>query len=54
MMGDGVIDISAIRNAAERAGYSGLYEVELVSATWDQCDPFKIVNICVNRYMSDC
>jgi sugar phosphate isomerase/epimerase len=29
MMGDGVIDISAIRNAAERAGYSGLYEVEL-------------------------
>ena len=42
MMGDGVIELRAIRAAVERAGYSGLIEVEIFNETiWgmplDEC-----------------
>ena len=40
MMGDGVIDIPAIRQMVERAGYSGACEVEIFSARdWWKRDP---------------
>jgi sugar phosphate isomerase/epimerase len=54
MMGDGVIDIAAIRAAADRAGFDGFYEVELVSTVWTQRDPAEVVRICVDRYRTHC
>ncbi len=54
MMGDGVINIAAIRAEAERADYGGFYEVELVSKIWERHDPAEVVNICIERYRSHC
>ena len=54
MMGDGVIDIARIRAAANRAGFDGFYEVELVSTVWEQRDPVEVINICVDRYRTHC
>ena len=39
MMGDGVIDIPAIRGMAEAAGYPGFVEVEILSKRWWAEDP---------------
>jgi sugar phosphate isomerase/epimerase len=54
MMGDGVIDITGIRAAVDRAGFDGFYEVELVSTVWERRDPTEVVKICVNRYLTHC
>ncbi len=50
MMGDGVIDIPAIRRAVEQAGYDGLYEVEIFSAAnWWKRDPDEVMRIILER-----
>jgi sugar phosphate isomerase/epimerase len=54
MMGDGVINIASIRRAADRAGYNGLHEVEIVSRLWGQRDPVEVTNKCIERYRSHC
>jgi sugar phosphate isomerase/epimerase len=50
MMGDGVIDIPAIRALVEGAGYSGAVEVEIFSAeNWWKRDPDEVLRIMVER-----
>lgn len=51
MMGDGVIDIPAIRAEIEAAGYEGPAEVEVFSANdWWQRDREEILRICRERF----
>ena len=51
MPGDGVIDIRAIRQAVESAGYQGACEVEIFSArNWWQRDPDEVVRIIKDRF----
>jgi sugar phosphate isomerase/epimerase len=55
MMGDGVIDIPAIRGAVERAGYDGLVEVEIFSALdWWRRPVDEILAVCKERFASAC
>jgi sugar phosphate isomerase/epimerase len=55
MMGDGVIDIPAIRAAAELAGYDGLVEVEIFSALdWWRRPVDEILAVCKERFASVC
>ena len=50
MMGDGVIDISAIRKAVEAAGFAGLNEVEIFSAKdWWKREPDDVLRTIVER-----
>jgi sugar phosphate isomerase/epimerase len=50
MMGDGVIDIPALRRAVEAAGYRGMIDVEILSEAWWQRDPADIVRIVQERF----
>ena len=51
MMGDGVIDIPAIRSMVEDAGYHGPCEVEIFSAgNWWCRDPDEVVEIIKERF----
>lgn len=51
MMGDGVIDLPRIRGWMERAGYSGLHEVEIFSAeTWWKRNPEEVLQTCIARH----
>ena len=53
MMGDGVIDIPAIRRMVEKAGYSGQREVEIFSArNWWTRDPDEVIRIVKERYQT--
>ena len=53
MMGDGVIDIPAIRAMVEAAGYRGHREVEIFSArNWWRRDPDEVVEVIKQRYQS--
>ena len=53
MMGDGVIELPAIRAMVERAGYGGMIEVEILSARdWWQRDPDEVVRITQQRFAS--
>ena len=55
MMGDGVIDIRRIRGWVERAGYSGLHEVEIFSELdWWQRDPDEVLSVCKERHARCC
>lgn len=54
MMGDGVIDIAAIRARVESVGYDGFHEVELVSKVWAEHDPVEVIATCIERYRSRC
>jgi len=55
MMGDGVIDIPRIRVWVERAGYAGMYEVEIISAArWWKTDPDEVLRICRQRLVEAC
>jgi sugar phosphate isomerase/epimerase len=55
MMGDGVIDIRAIRSAVEDAGYEGLVEVEIFSdANWWRKDAHTTLAACAARIQSAC
>ncbi|MXU66226.1 sugar phosphate isomerase/epimerase family protein [Oceanomicrobium pacificus] len=50
MMGDGVIDIPAIRAQVESVGFSGLTEVEIFSALdWWKRDPDEVMQIIIER-----
>lgn len=51
MMGDGVIDLSSIRQEVEAAGFCGLSEVEIFSQdNWWQRDPDDVLATCVERH----
>jgi sugar phosphate isomerase/epimerase len=53
MMGDGIIDIPAIRAAVETAGYDGAVEVEIFSSTnWWMRDMTEILDVCHARFLS--
>jgi sugar phosphate isomerase/epimerase len=53
MMGDGVIDIPAIRRLVETAGYDGAVEVEIFSdRDWWRRDPDEVVRIALERCRS--
>ena len=53
MMGDGVIDLPAIRRMVEDAGYRGHREVEIFSErNWWRRDPDEVVNIIKERNRS--
>lgn len=55
MMGDGVADLRAIRGAVETAGYCGLCEVEIFSAsTWWKCPPEAVLDTIVQRFRTHC
>lgn len=56
MMGDGVADLRAIRQALEDgAGYTGLCEVEIFSAEdWWKRDPAEVLDVIVDRFRRYC
>ncbi len=50
MMGDGVIDIAALRRLVESAGYEGYVEVEIFSERdWWKRDPDEVVRVIKDR-----
>jgi sugar phosphate isomerase/epimerase len=53
MMGDGVIDLRAIRAMVEAAGYQGHCEVEILSANdWWRRDPDEVLRTCIARHQT--
>jgi len=53
MLGDGVIDIRAIRRMVEDAGYTGQREVEIFSArNWWTRNPDEVIRIVKERYQT--
>jgi sugar phosphate isomerase/epimerase len=55
MMGDGVIDIPAIRGMVEQAGYAGFVEVEIFSALdWWRRPIDEILSTCKARFATAC
>ena len=55
MMGDGVIELRALRACMEAAGYRGLHEVEIFSqAHWWQREPDHILRVCRERHREVC
>ena len=51
MMGDGVIDIPAIRAMVEATGYNGFCDVEILSANnWWKRDPDEVLRTCIERH----
>ena len=51
MMGDGVIDIPAIRAMVEATGYIGFCDVEILSANnWWKRDPDEVLRTCIERH----
>ena len=47
MMGDGIIDLRAIRAMVEETGYAGHCDVEIFSArNWWKRDPAEVLRIC--------
>ncbi|GGO93110.1 sugar phosphate isomerase/epimerase family protein [Wenjunlia tyrosinilytica] len=52
MMGDGVIDLGALRREVERSGYSGLTEVEIFNARlWQRAGHEVLAEAC-RRYLA--
>ena len=52
MLGDGVIDLSAIRQAADHAGYSGYIEVEIFNPDLWQLDGDVVLRLLIERYLA--
>jgi sugar phosphate isomerase/epimerase len=53
MMGDGVIDLRAIRDMVEATGYRGHCEVEILSAeNWWKRDPDAVLRVCIERHQT--
>jgi sugar phosphate isomerase/epimerase len=50
MMGDGVIDIPAIRAAVEAQGYAGYSEIEIFSNDWWERPMNEVLRACVERH----
>ena len=51
MMGDGVIDLPALRERVESNGYRGFHEVEILSTRWWQRDPDEVLRIVRERHL---
>ncbi len=55
MMGDGVIDLPAIRRMVEAAGFHGYQEVEIFSAeNWWKRPGDEVIRTCIERYNTVC
>lgn len=54
MMGDGTIDIRAIRRKVEAAGYAGAVEVEIFSNEWWKRPADEILSVCAARLQEVC
>jgi sugar phosphate isomerase/epimerase len=55
MMGDGVIDLPAIRRMIETAGYRGPQEVEIFSAqNWWKRPGDEVLRTCIERFETVC
>ena len=53
MMGDGVIDLKAIRSAVETAGYAGAVEVEIFSSgNWWKRSMAETLAVCRERFLT--
>ncbi|WP_295845506.1 sugar phosphate isomerase/epimerase family protein [Tardiphaga sp.] len=52
MMGDGVIDIKAIRAAVEAQGFAGYSEIEIFSHGWWDRSMDDVLGVCVARHMT--
>ena len=53
MMGDGVIDLRALRALVEAQGYAGYSEVEIFSSrNWWQRDGGEVLDTCIERHRS--
>jgi sugar phosphate isomerase/epimerase len=53
MMGDGIIDLRAIRRMVETAGYDAPIDVEIFSASnWWKRDADEVLRICKERFRS--
>ena len=52
MMGDGIIDIPAIRGWMEAAGYRGHAEVEIFSEHWWRRPMDEVLGLCIERHRS--
>jgi sugar phosphate isomerase/epimerase len=53
MMGDGVVDLRAIRQMVEATGYAGHCEVEIFSADdWWKRDPAEVLHTCIHRHQT--
>ena len=50
MMGDGIIDLPALRAMVEAQGYIGLHEVEIFSTHWWQRDPDEVMRTIKERH----
>ena len=50
MMGDGVIDLPALRAMVEAQGYAGLHEVEIFSTHWWAQDPDEVMRTVKDRH----
>jgi sugar phosphate isomerase/epimerase len=51
MMGDGIIDLRAIRAMVEETGYAGHCDVEIFSArNWWKRDPAEVLQVAIERY----
>jgi sugar phosphate isomerase/epimerase len=55
MMGDGVIDLAALRRSIEAAGFHGPQEVEIFSAEdWWKRPPEEVIATCLERWRLHC
>jgi sugar phosphate isomerase/epimerase len=55
MMGDGVIDLAAIRRMVEAVGFTGYQEVEIFSAeNWWKRPGDDVIRTCIERYNTVC
>jgi sugar phosphate isomerase/epimerase len=55
MMGDGVVDLRAMRESVEGNGYDGLVEVEIFSQeNWWRRDPDEVLRVCAERLQTIC
>jgi sugar phosphate isomerase/epimerase len=52
MMGDGVIDIRALRGAVEAQGFAGYSEIEIFSNAWWQKPMEEVLQTCIARHRS--
>ena len=52
MMGDGVIDIRALRGAVEAQGFAGYSEIEIFSNAWWERPMDEVLQTCIARHRS--
>ncbi len=54
MMGDGVIDLPALRRGVDGTGYAGMIEVEILSRRWWRHDPDALLTSIRERFRDCC